>query len=890
MRINTKEVEENVSKLATQSELGLNFVYDLLLAYGKSKTAITRLKKGDYNLATDKSTEIYWKSNLLFKYVEHADLHATIDDLKGTSYATRHSPRFIIVTDYSQLLAIDTKTQETLDIPIREINRHYVFFLPWAGMEKSSAKTENIADVKAAERMAKLYDEIIKHNVADDPAFYHALNVFFSRLLFCFFAEDTEVFSKGQFTNSIASYTQADGSDLHEYLDELFRALDVENKGSDYPEHIAAFPYVNGGLFGKYYASPKFNAQAKRLIIECGELNWSEINPDIFGSMIQAVVHPGQRAGLGMHYTSVVNIMKVIEPLFLEELLEEFDKSYDDKKKLQKLLSRIYGIKVFDPACGSGNFLIIAYKEMRRLEHKTIERINELSGGAITLFQMSGIQLESFYGIEIDDFAHEIAILSLWLAKHQMNIEFKAMFNIEIPLIPLKDAGNIVCENAATADWNTVCPNNDTDEIYIIGNPPYLGSRNQESTHKKDLQGITSNYKSMDYIAIWFIKGARYIENTNSRLAFVSTNSVSQGEQVGILWPGLLNNLEIGFAHTSFKWANNARASAGVTCVIISLQNKNSQKKRIYTGGAYLIADHINAYLTPGRDAYIQRRSKPLSALPTITFGSMTNDKGNLILSTSEKDKLIEDYPFSRRFIKRFIGSAELLRGQERWCLWIQDEDLEQALAIPEIKRRLENVTVHRNGSSEKSTQQLAATPHRFYFFAHKETDSIIIPRVSSERRDYIPIGYLTNDTIISDSANAIYDAEPFVFGLLSSRMHMTWVRAVAGRLKTDFRYSSAIVYNNFPVPPLSEKQKAMITNHVFEVLDARETHSEKTLSELYDPDKMPDDLRNAHEGLNEIIELCYRSKPFENDEERLAYLFKLYEIMTATQKELINA
>lgn len=884
--MNVQKVEENVEKVSIPASFDPNFIYDLLTAYGKPKASITLLRSGKYNLSKDPN-EILWKKNLLFRYVKNHDLHSTIDDLRGDKSVLQHEPRFIIVTDFDQLLAVDTKTQETLDIKIRELSKHYTFFLPWAGMEKASSKSENLADIKAAARMAKLYDEIRKENPSLEPEFVHSLNVFFSRLLFCFFAEDTDVFSKGQFTNGIASHTQADGSDLNEYLDRLFESLDKEDK-SGYPSHIQSFPYVNGGLFGKRLSCPIFSPQARRILLECGELNWSQINPDIFGSMIQAVVHPSQREILGMHYTSVVNIMKVIEPLFLEKLNEELDKAFDDEKKLMKLLNRIYNMKVFDPACGSGNFLIIAYKELRRLEHKVIVRLMERK---LKMKLSSGIKLENFYGIEIDDFAHEIAILSLWLAKHQMNQEFKEIFNVSIPLVPLRDAGNITCGNAARIEWESVCRNDGSEEIYLIGNPPYLGSRNQKQEHKEDLKSVTEKYKSLDYISIWFIKGSSYIKNTRAQLAFVSTNSIAQGEMVGILWPDILKHLEIGFAHTSFKWTNNAARNAGVICVVISLRNKSNEAKRIYSGVNYTVVNHINAYLAPAGDVYVFRRSRPLSKmLPQMTYGSMINDAGNLILSDAEKNDLENKHPQSAQYIKKFIGSAEFLRGLDRWCLRIEDKDLGEARIIGSINERLNKVTEHRLGSSEKSTQALAETPNKFYFWAHRDTNSIIVPRVSSERRDYVPIGYLDENTIISDAANAIYNVDPWVFGILTSRMHMVWMKAVAGRLKTDYRYSAALVYNNLPIPSLTDKQKEMLTTHVFEVLQARENHPEKTLSELYDPDKMPSELRLAHSDLDEIVEKLYRSKPFDSDEDRLGYLFKLYQEMTANKQEKIHA
>jgi len=885
-----KNIEEKVSEVVIPKTADFEFIYDLLLAYGKPQPSITRLKKGTYNLSDDKANEIYWKKNLLFRHVQHFDLHETIDDLKRSPYGIKHNPRFLIVTDFEQLLAVDTKTEETLDIPIKELTSHYAFFLPWAGMEKSQLKVENEADVKAAEKMAKLYDEIIsiEENALSDPAFLHSLNIFFSRLLFCFFAEDTEVFKKGQFTHSISSHTQLDGSDLHAYLDELFASLDVEDKTSGYSSHIAEFPYVNGGLFNKPTPAPKFNTKARRLIIECGaDLNWSEINPDIFGSMIQAVVHPGQRAGLGMHYTSVVNIMKVIEPLFLEELKEELDHAYGDKKKLEKLLNRIYNIKVFDPACGSGNFLIIAYKELRKLEHIILE---ELFGR--TLFKVaSNMKLENYYGIEIDDFAHEIAILSLWLAKHQMNIEFKKKFGKDIPLIPLKDTGNIIRANATRVDWKDVCKVKPDEEVYLIGNPPYLGFNERKKIHKEDMDFIFNsigNLQRLDYISCWFEKGSAYIIGNNAALAFVTTNSICQGEQVALLWPRIFSKgLEIGFVHTSFKWGNNAKGSAGVYCNIIALKNKSSSMKFIFKDGLRQSVSSINAYLVEGSSVVVSPSKINLSGLPDMQLGSSGIDGGYLVLSPKERKLFTEQNTKAEKFIKKFVGGSDFIKGVERYCLWIDDDKVEEAMSIPLIKERIEKCRQFRL-TKGRDAKKAANVPHRFFYRKYKNSSAVIFPMTSSERREYIPVGYAEAGTVVSNGVFTVYDAEPFIFGILSSRMHRVWIGAVAGKLKTDIRYSNTIVYNNLFVPSLSTKQKQMISNNVFEVLDTREKYSEKTLSELYDPDIMPEDLKLAHSRLDEVVELCYRTRPFDSDDERLSYLFKQYEIMTHKQKELI--
>jgi hypothetical protein len=884
------EIGTKVQELVNSSPTAdAELIYNLLLAYGKPKASITRLREGDYNLSRVDG-EICWKKQLFFKHVEGDDLYTVIDELKNDQKVMRHDPRFIIVTNGERLLALDTKNHDTLETIVAELNKHYVFFLPWAGMEKSEIKTENLADVKAAERMAKLYDEIIHYNIVD-PAFYHSLNVFFSRLLFCFFAEDTEVFEVHQFTNSIASHTQHDGSDLHVYLDDLFRALDVEEK-STYAAHLAKFPYVNGGLFSRHVPAPKFSRKARDLLLQCGELDWSQINPDIFGSMIQAVVHPGQRAVLGMHYTSVVNIMKVIEPLFLEELQEEFDKAGDDKNKLNKLLGRIYTIKVFDPACGSGNFLIISYKELRKLEHKILEKL--LSNKMLGIKVSSGLRLENFYGIEIDDFAREIAVLSLWLAKHLMNIEFKKKFGKVIPLIPLKDTGNVVCANAATSDWQVICPNTKGEEVYVIGNPPYLGSTMQDDQQKSELAmncyGF-HNYKNLDYIAIWFIRAAKYIAGSRAQCALVSTNSICQGEQVSLLWPSLLRlNLEISFAYQSFKWSNSAKHNAGVICVIVGLRNPSNKPKYIFNDFGRAIATNINPYLSVGPNVIVTPRSKPLSGLPLMSYGNKPVDGGNLILSADEKRVLVESSPQAAKFLRRLYGSQEFLNDIERWCIWVTDAEKAEALSIPQIQMRADKTKLMRLASKDSGAQGMAGRPHQFREMKEAKSQVLIVPRVSSERRRYIPIGYLSKESIILDSAQAIYDADTYVFGLVSSRMHMAWTRAVAGRLKSDFRYSSAIVYNTFPVPKLSPKQKDILTTHSFEVLDVRERHSEHTLAELYDPDKMPDDLQDAHNQLDDMVDLCYRSRAFETDDERLTMLFKLYETMTHEAQEKIYA
>lgn len=623
----------------------------------------------------------------------------------------------------------------------------------------------------------------------------------------------------------------------------------------------------------------------RQIIIECGTLNWKEINPDIFGSMIQAVVHSDQRGALGMHYTSVTNIMKVIEPLFLNVLYKELKKAGTSKTKLKKLLTRLRNIRIFDPACGSGNFLIIAYKELCRLE---IEIIKSLQGPQKSFNFMSNIKLSQFYGIEIDDFAHETAKLSLWLAEHQMNMAFQEVFGESKPTLPLTDGGNIVCGNATRIDWEEVCHKDEGHEIYILGNPPYLGSAMQSKGQKADLAQVFAgikNYKNIDYIGCWFLLGAKYIHQDNAQMAFVTTNSISQGEQVAILWPQIFSlGLEIGFAHQSFKWTNNAKGNAGVTCAIIGIRNKNKNQKLLFNNNISHMVKNINAYLTKGQNSIVLKRRLPLSALPLMTYGNKAVDGGNLILSVNDRKTLLADYPQSNILARPFIGSSEYIRGLERYCLWIKDDHLPLAQSIPPIKERIKKVKEMRLASKDEGANKMASRSHQFREMKCAKEQLIIIPSVSSERREYIPIGFLDSNTVISNLAFAIYDPPTYIFAVISSRLHMTWVRAVAGRLETRIRYSSALCYNTFPFPDISEKQKTALEDYVFAVLDEREQHPEKTMAQLYDPDKMPDDLRQAHHAMDLAVEQCYRTKPFTSDEERLEYLFKLYEEMTQAE------
>jgi hypothetical protein len=894
-RVTLVQIIDSITQLSAAVKPA-EFIYDFLTCFGLPKATIARLKgAGGVNLAKKEGCTLL-KTKVYFEPLR-PDLRNAATPMQAIEAAQRdpriaaNKPRFLIATDFKTLAAFDTKRKDTVEFPISDLHEHYTFFLPLAGMEKSAVHVEAEADVKAAENMAKLYDLIRADNPPKTREDRHALNVFLTRLLFCYFAEDTGIFPDKSFTGAIESYTQTDGSDLTGFLQQLFLTLntETETRGKT-PKHLDKFPYVNGGLFSDTHARqsavPTFSAKSRRKLIELGTKSWKEINPDIFGSMFQGVVDDEKRAELGMHYTSVPNIMKVIRPLFLDDLYAEFEKAKGSEAKLDKLLSRIYRLRIFDPACGSGNFLIISYKELRRLEMVIYKELLRLAGGLP--YSFSGIQVSQFYGIELDDFAHEVAILALWLAEHQMNIEFAAAFEKTPASLPLKDGAKIFRDNALRHEWKAVCPNEAGHEIVVLGNPPYCGARKQTAEQKADVVCVAGNlggHKNLDYIACFFLKAAAYVRQTNAAVAFVATNSICQGEQVALLWPHVLNDLEFHFAYQAFKWANSAKANAGVTCVIIGLRQRRSQPKRLFGSTVVRSVENINPYLVAGRNVFVHKRRRSISKLPQCDFGSMPNDGGHLLLKPHELEELRRIQPAALRFVKSFMGTDEFIDGRRRWCVWIEKDSVSDALELSEIRDRVNRVRAYRLKSERLATKNLADEAAHFAEIRHKGSDAIFVPSVSSERREYIPSGLVNEDTIVSNLAFSIPGGSPWVFSVLSSKMHMVWSRAVAGGLETRVRYSSSICYNNFPLPELSLAKRESISHRAEAVLLAREHYPEKTIAWLYDPETMPADLLTAHRALDEAVEQCYRTKPFTSDEERLEYLFALYEQMTAAEE-----
>ena len=912
LQLGYREIEQRLIDSLSNNVSASNVGYQLLYSFGKSERDIERYKEGKGILKTFDGLLI--KGLFCYKTASAMQLTEQLERLKQDSQVLKAAPKIIAVSDGKSILAYDLREKDTYENQLERLPSDFAFFYPLMDVERVHYVEESPADIKAAEKLAKLHDELRSYNEFRSDDDLHDLNIFISRLLFCFFAEDTGIFEENLFTSSIQRYTKEDGSDLSDYLARTFNIMDVSLRSAETLSIIKQFPYVNGGLFSKRIQIPKMGQKARKIIIECGELDWKDINPDIFGSMIQAVVNPEERANQGMHYTSVPNIMKVINPLFLDELRGEYNKLneyyeqrkqmleigalnkkqfYDDLKTVIKkgnaLLKRMSKMKFFDPACGSGNFLIITYKCLRFLEMDILALQRKCTPeGEILFVDNSVISLSQFYGIELLDFPHEVAMLSLWLAEHQMNTKLNENFGVNTKALPLKNITQIVCGNACRLDWNVVCPHTPDEEVFIFGNPPYLGSRNQDSYQKGDMDIVFPKsyygYRKLDYIACWFYKGAKYINQTSAKYAFVSTNSIILGEQVPILWNTLFDqfNIELSFAYTVFKWENNAKYNAAVSVIILGLANLSSLPKYIFTETEKKIVNKIPPSLNENATYNVNKQTTQISGFPEMRRGNMPNDKEFLRLSPFEREAILNEYPEAEKFIRVQIGADEFINGVLRYCYWIKDEEVKQALQIKPIVDAINNVREYRINSKDKTLHVQAQKPHQMREFFECGEMSLLIPIVSSESREYIPIGFVPQYTIIPNSAQVVYDANSFLFGILTSKLHMIWTKYNAGRLDNRIRYSIFLCYNTFPFPKISDEKKKEIKAAAEEVLITREYYPEKTMAELYDPDKMPQDLREAHAKLDDIVESCYPGYPFASDEARLECLFKLYEKMTA--------
>ena len=885
-------LEENTTKLSSYIDKK-EFFYDFLHAYGLPKSTITLLRKGDVKRACGIHGDIGLTRKIYFKdTMVGEDLDAVLDGMIESDVVRKNKLRFILVTDFVDVVAYDVDAKEFLRTSIELLPKQYAFFLPLAGYEKAIMFSEHPADIRASEKMGRLFDLIKQRNALTTPEEVHALNVFLTRLLFCFYAEDTGLFAENQFTNAISSYTQKDGCDMAAFFTRLFYVLnqaDGSNAREVLPAHYTDFPYVNGGLFAAESPVPEFSANARKLLIDCGTLDWSEINPDIFGSMFQAVIDTEQRGNLGQHYTSVPNIMRVIQPLFLDDLEDALLKAVDNATKLQALLMRLTRIRAMDVACGSGNFLIIAYKELRLFEMRVIDALNELQ----PQMYFSGITLDQFFGIEIDDFAAEIAVLSLWIAEHQMSNLFKEKFGNAPAPLPLGKAGNILCANSLRVDWREVMPKEDSRgnpyEVYLFGNPPFLGdgSRSLEQQHDMDIVlSPIKNKRQLDYIATFFWKGAQYIQDGGD-LSFVSTSSICQGIQVSILWQPIFDlGVHISFAYQSFPWSNNAKSRAAVHVVIIGLSTVQNPKTLFKMEGEQVqksIVNNISPYLTNGSNLSVSSRAKPITPSNLMFSGNKAADFGFYSLTYDEKELLVQSNPAIKKWIRRYMGAAEFLKNTPRYCIWLVGATDSDIAAIPEIQVLADKVRLTRLASKSLTTQSFAKNPYLFSHICNQGVgDYLLMPIVTSQRREYVPIGFVNASVITSNKVNIVPNATFYDFGVLTSRMHNTWISAISGRMKSDYSYSNTVVYNTFPWAETTQPQRDRIEELAKEVLLVREDYVGKSLAELYDPDKMPDTLRAAHKALDLAVDRLYRDAPFRDNTERLEHLFARYEKLTA--------
>ncbi len=916
--MNAVEIEQAISELAEKPFDRQEFPFQFLEAFGNKATTVKRLRTGVSNKSD--LGGVLQTNNIHIATCETGQVSATIAELRDSPATAKGKARFILATDGETLEAEDlTSDDPPIACAYPDFHDHFGFFLPLAGITTVKQIRESAFDIKATGRLNRLFVELLKDNPEwGTEARRHDMNHFMARLIFCFFAEDTGIFNGDDlFTTTVSHFSDQNSANTNWVISEIFRAMNTgltARPTADLRNWANAFPYVNGGLFSGDTDVPRFSKIARSYLLHIGSLDWTKINPDIFGSMIQAVADEGERSALGMHYTSVPNILKVLNPLFLDDLRAQLEEAGDNPRKLLNLRARMAKIRVFDPACGSGNFLVIAYKEMRAIEAVINQRRGEAG-------HKTDVPKTNFRGIELRDFAAEIARLALIIAEFQCDVTYRGEVQARAEFLPLNAQNWVTQGNALRLDWLTICPptgtgvrfqaedlfhtpldqaqidfENEGGETYICGNPPYLGSTWQTTEQKEDLQrifdGRTKSWKSLDYVAGWFMKAADFGMHTKSVAAFVSTNSICQGDQVPILWPLIFGQgFEIVFAHTSFKWANLASHNAGVTVAIVAISNFADAQKRVFTTGAdgqtvVLAASNINAYLVPAPSVIVAKESRTPPTRALMVWGNKPTDGGFLVLDPDERRSLLQESPEARQFVRPYYGAAEYIRGLERYCLWISDDKLEAANSIPAIPPRLEKVRQFRATSKAAETRPASAFPHRFrQIQAVASRYSLIVPQVSSERREYLPVGLLPESSIVSNLAFALYDAPLWNMALIASRLHLVWIGTVCGKLKTDFRYSNTLGWNTFPVPTLTEKNKADLTACAEDILLAREAHFPATIADLYDPEKMPENLRQAHDRNDETLERIYIGRRFKNDTERLEKLFEMYTKMTAKPK-----
>jgi hypothetical protein len=915
---------------------------------------ISRRKIGTFEYRVKKLSEadgyidMLWKATIL---VEMKSKGKNLDRAYEQALSYTHGlkqeelPKYILVSDFENFKLYDLEENKQVSFKLHELIGNVQHFGYLLGYQKKVYKEQDPANIKAAELMGKLHDRLEEIGYTG-----HSLEVYLVRILFCLFAEDTTIFNKQQFQDFIEQRTNEDGSDLASKLQELFQVLNTatENRFKNLDEQLAEFPYVNGKLFEEILPTASFDSKMRKALLDCCYIDWSKISPAIFGSMFQSVMNPKERRNLGAHYTSETNILKLIKPLFLDELWKEFEGVKDNKNRLPEFHKKLSTLKFLDPACGCGNFLVITYRELRVLELEVIKtllfkhqkiRRDVAAEAQINISQIAKVEVDQFFGIEYEEFPARIAEVAMWLIDHQMNMQISNEFGQYYARLPLRKAAKVIHGNALQINWNDLLKKqtieieatnatlivsepepeyynvniktknltiiderkSTTEKIilkttfdFILGNPPFIGKKEKNEAQKKDTEIVFKSIVGtgvLDYVACWYIKAAQLIQNTNTKVAFVSTNSIAQGEQVGILWSMLFNyyNIKIHFAHRPFVWRNEAKGNAAVHCVIIGFANFDTTNKSIFEyentkGEPHEIkVKNINPFLVEGRDITVENRKSPICNVPEMNYGSMPIDEGHLILSNEEKETALQNEPFISEAIKPYTGGDEFINNKKRWCLWLQNINPTILNKSSFILDRIDKTRKFRLSSNREATKKLAETSMLFGEIRQPKTNYIIIPKVSSEKRKYIPIGILEPTTIVSGSALIIPNASLYIFGIVTSYMHMCWMKSTCGRMKSDYQYSASIVYNNFPFPinPI-DKQIKLIEEKAQDVFNIRASFSSNTLYELYESKTMPPALVKAHNDLDKAVDLAYRSQPFTTESSRIEFLFELYEKYTS--------
>ncbi|MVZ97915.1 class I SAM-dependent DNA methyltransferase [Sphingorhabdus sp. IMCC26285] len=911
--MNAVEIEEAVSKLAEQPFEPQEFPFAFLEAFGNKATTIKRLRSG----ASNKSDVggVLQANNIHLAVAKLGAVTQTLGALKASPQTAKAKVKFILATDGDLFEAEHLDSGETLACEFDNFAEHFDFFLPLAGISYVNELRETAIDRGAARRLNRLYVELLKDNPDwGSEARRRDMNHFMARLIFCFYAEDTGIFHPNHpFTSTIEKMSDRDSSNTDEVIGELFRAMNtrkIDHEAAGIRNWARAFPYVNGGLFGGNLDVPRFSRIARSYLLHIGSLDWTKINPDIFGSMIQAVADDEERGALGMHYTSVPNILKVLNPLFLDDLREKLGDAGDNPRKLAILRSRMAKIRVFDPACGSGNFLVIAYKQMRDIEAEINRRRSEAE-------RATDIPLTNFRGIELRDFPAEIARLALIIAEFQCDQIYRGQQLALAEFLPLNAENWITCGNALRLDWLSVCEptgkgggkiyaddlfgapldqtkihfENEGGETYICGNPPYSGYNKQTAEQKADLESVFApvmkRWGNLDYVAGWFIKAAQFIQQSDGAAAFVATNTICQGGQVPILWPWIFAaRQKIAFAHTSFKWANLAAKNAGITVVIVGIARGSNDPATLYEEAIEGIevrqVTNINGYLAPSANIFIQAATQPISSISKMNFGNHPYYGAALIISRYDASEMVANDNRIAEFVRPYYGSAEVINANPRMCIWVRDDQADQAAAIPDLKRRFLSVQADRRSKPSDSTATtLVKSPYRFRDQVESSSYFIAVPQTSSENRPYLPCNVIRAPAVASFKCFAIHDAPLWNMALIASRLHWVWIGTVCARLEMRFSYSNTLGWNTFPVPTLTEKNKIDLTRCAEDILLAREAHYPATIADLYDPETIPDNLREAHERNDEVLERIYIGRRFKNDTERLEKLFELYTKMT---------